>query len=99
MVGVTLELAAHLAGEHDAVGGDERLAGDACFRIAADEQVDDGIGDLVGDLVRMAFGHRFGGEEVVAAHSKKPFWACETAEREDSNIGHKDIFMCDLRGT
>src|SRR3546814_9162794 len=58
--------AADLAGEHDAIGRDHRLAGDARFRIAADEQVDDGVGNLVGDLVWMAFGNRFGREEVVA---------------------------------
>jgi hypothetical protein len=75
------ELAAHLAGQHDPVGRDERFAGDARFRIAADEQIDDRVGNLVGDLVRMAFGHRFGREEVVAAHRwARSFWGKGVAD-------------------
>jgi hypothetical protein len=63
--------AADLAGEHDPVGGDHRLAGDARFRIAADEQVHDRIGNLVRNLVGMAFGNGFRREDVIAAHRGK----------------------------
>ncbi len=48
-------LAADFAGKHDAVGRGHRLARHASFRILRQEEVDDGVGNLVGDLVRMAF--------------------------------------------
>jgi hypothetical protein len=35
--------------------------------------VDDGIGNLVGDLVRMAFRDGFGSEKVIFAHVKLLF--------------------------
>ncbi len=52
--------AAHLAGDDDAVGGGQRLAGDARFRHRAEEEVDDRIRDAVADLVRVTFGNGFG---------------------------------------
>ena len=62
--------AARLAGDHDAVGGGQRLAGDADrpgidagLRPLAIEQVDDLVGDAVADLVGMALGDRLAGEE------------------------------------
>ena len=57
-------LAADLAADDDALGRHQRLAGDPRLRVLADEQVDDGVGNLVGDLVGMAFGDRFGREEI-----------------------------------
>jgi hypothetical protein len=62
-------VAARLAGPHfarqdDAVGGDQGLAGDARFGVGAQEGVDDGVADPIGDLVRMAFGNAFTGEDV-----------------------------------
>ena len=60
--------AADLAAEDDPLGGDHRLAGDARLGILGQEQVDDGVADLVGDLVGMAFGNRFRGEQIIAAH-------------------------------
>ena len=58
--------AAHLAGQHHAVGRDQGLAGDARLRIGGEEGVDHGIGNAVADLVRMAFRHRFAGEDIIA---------------------------------
>ena len=63
---------AHLAGDDDAVGGGQRLAGDAhvpgvhagLLGLAVD-QIDDLVGDAVADLVGMAFGNGFGGEEII----------------------------------
>ena len=46
-------------GEDDELRGGQRLARDARFGILRQEQVDDRIGNLVADLVGMAFGHRF----------------------------------------
>ena len=56
--------AADLAGDDDAVGRRQGLAGDpdrqgrACLRGLAEEQVDDLVGNPVADLVRMALGQR-----------------------------------------
>ena len=61
-------LAANLAGEDDELGRAKRLAGDAGFAVFRQEQVDDSVADLVADLVRVAFGYRFGGEEIGAAN-------------------------------
>ena len=70
-------LAAAFAGDHDLVGGAERLAaepgvdlavvGDAELDVLLDEGVENGVGNLVGDLVRMTFGHGFTGEQKIGA--------------------------------
>jgi hypothetical protein len=62
--------AADLAREHDALGRGKGFAGDARFRILGQEQIYDGVGNLIADLVGMTFGHRFGREKIVAAHHK-----------------------------
>ena len=60
------------AGENHPVGGRHRLASDARFRILGQEKIDDRVGNLVGDLVGMAFRNGFGGEEeIAAAHGVK----------------------------
>ena len=64
--------AADFAADDDPLRGDQRFAGDARLRVLGQEQVDDGVANLVGDLVGMAFGNRFGGEEIAAAH--EPVW-------------------------
>jgi hypothetical protein len=51
-----------LAGDDDEPGGDERLAGDPPVGVVGENGVEDGVRDLVGDLVRMPFGDRLGGE-------------------------------------
>jgi len=53
-----------LAGDDDEAGGQQRLHRDPRGRVLGQRRVQDGIGDLVGDLVRMSFGHRLGGEVV-----------------------------------
>ena len=63
-------LAADLAGKDDAIGGGHRLAGDARLGVLGQEQVHDRVGNLVCDLVGMAFGNGFGGEQVRAAHMR-----------------------------
>ena len=54
-----------LAEDHDEAGRGRGLAGDAGVRILADDRVQDGVDDLVAHLVRVAFGDRFGREQVV----------------------------------
>ena len=61
-------LAANFAGQDHELGGGQRLAGDPRFGIDAEEQIDDGVGNLVGNLVGVTFGNAFRGEEIVAAH-------------------------------
>jgi hypothetical protein len=58
-------LAANFACEDDELGGRQRLARDARFGILRQEQIDDGVGNLVGNLVRMSFGHGFRSEKVI----------------------------------
>ena len=61
-------LAADFAGEDDKLGRGQGFAGDAGFGVFRQEEIDDGVGNLVGDLVGMAFGHGFRGEEKLIAH-------------------------------
>ena len=67
-VDIPEQLAAALAGDHDLVGRAQRLAaepcideavvGDAELDVLLDEGIEDRIGDLIRDLVRMTFGNR-----------------------------------------
>ena len=69
------QLAAAFAGDDDLVGRAQRFAaepgvhlavvGDAELDVVLDESVEDGVGNLVADLVRMAFGNRLAGEQIV----------------------------------
>jgi hypothetical protein len=59
---------AELAGEHDEVVGHQRFACDPCTRLAREEGVYDGVGDLVGQLVRVAGGDRLRGEQHRFLH-------------------------------
>ena len=55
-----------LTGNDAEARGHERFAGDARALVLRQDRVEHGIGDLVGDLVRVAFGNGFGGEEIAA---------------------------------
>jgi len=57
--------AADLAGDHDAVRGGERLAGDAGLRHRGEIGVDHRVGNPVADLVGVALGDRLAGEEII----------------------------------
>jgi hypothetical protein len=56
--------AGDLAGHEDEPGRDHRLAGYAGVGIDGDHGVEDGVGDLVRDLIRMAHGDGLGRELV-----------------------------------
>ncbi len=56
------------AGDDGHAGLDQGLAGHAGVLVLGDDSVQHGIGNLVGDLVRVPFGHGFGGENRVFAH-------------------------------
>jgi len=55
-----------LAGQDDHAGLGQGLAGDPGMGILTDDFVEHGIGNLIADLVGMAFGDRFGREQEVA---------------------------------
>ena len=54
---------ADFAGQHDALGGDQRLARHTRLGILGQEGVHDRVGDAVRNLVRVALGNAFRGEE------------------------------------
>ena len=72
------QLAAALARNHDLVGRAQRLAaetgvdrtvvGNAEFDVLLEEGIEDRVGDLIRNLVRMAFGNRLAGEQIRRAH-------------------------------
>ncbi len=64
-------LAADFAGKNNELRRRQRLAGDARLRILGEKQIDDGIADLVRDLVRMTFGHAFGREKIGGTHCRE----------------------------
>ena len=57
------------AGNQHHAGLDQGLAGDAGHGVLGQDGIQYGIGNLIGNLVRMAFGHRFGGKQVAVGHS------------------------------
>src|SRR5207249_3190882 len=61
-------LARDLAGDDHEAGLDERLAGDAAVRVFGEQCIEDGVRDLVADLVRVALVDRFRRENVVLQH-------------------------------
>ena len=68
-------LAAALAGDDDLVGGGERLAseprihlavvGDPELDVVFEKRIEHRVGNLIAHFVRMAFGHRLAGEEII----------------------------------
>jgi hypothetical protein len=67
LCGVDVRLGRHLAREDDLPGRHQRFAGDAALRVLRENRVEDGVGDLIGDLVRMTHGHRFTREQMRRA--------------------------------
>ena len=64
--GIDHARAPHLARQHDEVGGGQRLARDARFGVLGEEQIDDRVRNLVGDLIGMPLRDRFAGEQIRA---------------------------------
>ncbi len=58
---------AHLSADHHPVGRREGLAGDASLGFLGEESVEHGVGDAVADLVGVALGDGFRGEDVILA--------------------------------
>src|SRR5699024_9124364 len=61
---------ADLAGDVHESGGDHRLHGHPCAAVLGQQVVEDGVGDLVADLVGVPFGDRFGreGAQLAGGH-------------------------------
>jgi hypothetical protein len=55
-----------LAGDHHQVVGHEGFAGDLGLGLFGQKGIEDGVGNLVGDLVRVAFGNGLGGKQMAA---------------------------------
>src|ERR1043165_9195112 len=72
--------AAHFACEHDEIGRAQGLDCDPRMRIGSQIGIDNGIGDAVADLVRMALGDGFPREEAAACGtlSDIPEWGRST---------------------
>ena len=56
------------ASQDDDAGLDQGFAGDAGLGVFSNNGVQHGIGNLVGDFIRMPFGNGFRGEQIGAAH-------------------------------
>ncbi len=54
------------AGDDCQAGGDKRFAGDAALGVVLHDLIEDGIRNLVGNFVRMAFGNGLGRKQEVA---------------------------------
>ena len=71
---VGVDLGRDLAGDEREARRDDGLAGHAAVGVLGEDRVENGVGDLVGDLVRMPLGHRFRSEQVVLRfHYLPPF--------------------------
>ena len=57
------------AGKDDKIGCRERFAGYAGFRILREQGIQNGVGNLVADFVRMAFGNGFRCKDVTRLDS------------------------------
>ena len=69
-----------LAGDDHQAGGEQRLDGDPAVRVLLEQRVEDGVADLVGDLVRVTLGHRLRGEQTSShsCYSSLRDWCCGT---------------------
>ena len=55
-----------LAGEHDLAALTQNLTGDSTRRVSTEVGVENGVGDVIADFVRVAFADRLGCEDVAA---------------------------------
>ena len=53
------------SGDDDQAGGGESFAGDAAGGVFGEAGVEDGVRNLVGDLIGMAFGDGLGSEQIT----------------------------------
>ena len=71
---IDIGISGDLAGDYGHAGRDQRLAGNPPHRVLGHDCIQDRIGDLVGDLIRVAFGHRLGSKKMfLNAHGFSPY--------------------------
>ena len=69
---VDVRVGRDLTRHHHEAGRDQRLARDTAVRVVGEDRVEDGVRDLVGDLVRMPLGDRLGRErEGTRCHGRE----------------------------
>jgi hypothetical protein len=75
---VTISVSGDFTGYENETGGHQGFAGDVASRVLADEIIQDGIGDLITDFIRVTFSHRFRREKVFSglAHGQPPSAVC-----------------------
>ena len=66
---VAISLAGHLAEHEELSGGSAGFHGHMRLRILTQHIVENRIGNLIADLVRMSFRHRFGGNQLQFSHA------------------------------
>ena len=75
---VGIGLGGDLPGDEGEAGGDQGFASHVGIRVLGQDGIQDAVGNLVGDLVRMSLGHGFGTEEIPALgvdHTCPPFYS------------------------
>ena len=70
---IDVRLGGDFAGNHDEARVHERFAGHAALRVLCEAGVEDGIGNLVGHLVRMALGHGFRSKKIMCHYGSLMF--------------------------
>ncbi len=70
---VRVRLGGDLAGHVHQAGGDQGLDGDPGGRVLAEQRVEDGVADLVSDLVGVTLGHGLRGEQTTGHNAP---WGC-----------------------
>src|SRR5690554_5437092 len=61
-IDIELRMGSDLSPDHNSISGHECLTGYPCRRILSEAGVENGIGYLITDLIRMSFTHRFTGK-------------------------------------
>ena len=64
---IDVGLGGDLAGNDHQSGGRQRLGGDAAVRVLLQAGIENGVGDLIGNLVGVAFGNGFRGKQETVA--------------------------------
>src|ERR1051326_7154286 len=97
---IDIGLGRDFAGDHDQAGGGEGFAGYPADGIVGEAGVEDSVGNLVGDLIGMAFGDGLRGEQVTIlgwqvcnspyGHALCSYEACASAK----HVGLRNLGLC-----
>ena len=70
---IAIAFAGHLAEHEELPSGGAGLHRHVGMRVLREHIVENRVGNLVADLIRMAFRHRFGGNQLQFSHTAAPF--------------------------